>query len=65
MELSIEEFNDLVDDVLDIMMKSRDKEPSADDAVHELKKTHDVSDSTANSLANAAFFEWPTVSRGL
>lgn len=58
MELTRDEFNDFLDDVLEIMDRSRDKHPSSIDAVTKFCDSHDISDSVRNSLECAAQAEW-------
>ena len=52
------QFNELLDETLEIMEKTGEREPCAIDAVNQLCDRYDISDSMRNDLEWRAFFEW-------
>ena len=61
MELSREDFNELVDKVLEIMLKTGEREPCVNSALEELRESVNISDSVANCIANEAYFDWDEI----
>lgn len=59
-----ERLDDILTDVLELMEKTGEKEPSEVEAVNQLCDTVSLTEGQRNNLEIQAFFRWPDYSQG-